>query len=193
MPNNTHAVPNAADRLKLRQGNILVIGILTAATGVTFTCNIMAASGVSWAMIGLILCAIGGLQAYAARQFSSHLPSLPWILAIVFFIAFGLLALAHPSGRLSGMSLVFFGGLIAVGGLRIHCGHVLQSSGRGWRWLAVAGSTTMAIGSFLMARWPTNDMAFAGQLLALDLAAYGVGLVGFALQLGTTASPHRMR
>lgn len=173
--------------LRQRQGALLVAGILVTAAGFVFFCHIMAVTTVSFPVIGLLLCATGPLQLLVGCQIKGHVPFALLALATAFYMVFGLLALTEPSSRFAALSLIFFTGIIATGAVRSSCGYLLQFAGRGWRWLVAGGSITMAIGCFLIVRWPFNDLALAGRLLAFDLAAYGITLIGFSLHLGRVA------
>ncbi|TWF58971.1 HdeD family acid-resistance protein [Neorhizobium alkalisoli] len=185
--------PQQTTLLKERQGNILVTGILVTAAGMTFFCNIVAVAGVSWQVIGLMLLTTGLLQFHASWQIRERVPSVMWGTTVALYAAFGVLAFINPSTRIAALSLAFFAGLIATGTMRCCCGYVLQAAGRGWRWLVTGGGFTIAMGSLLMAGWPYNDLATAGRLLALDLTAYGLSLVGFALYLGSDVTKGRAK
>ncbi|AYD02996.1 DUF308 domain-containing protein [Neorhizobium sp. NCHU2750] len=175
-------------QLKRRQGNILVAGILFAAAGLMFFCNIIAVAGVSWPVIGLMLIATGMLQFYAIWQIRQHVHLPAWGLVVVFYITFGLFALTAPGRRFAGLALVFFAGLVAIGILRCHCGYVSRRGGRGWYWLLAGGTVTVAIGGLLALRWPLNELSLVSQLLAIDLALNGLALIAFAVQLGHAAA-----
>lgn len=140
-----------------------------------------------------MLLTTGLLQFHASWQIRERVPSVMWGMAMAFYTAFGMLAFINPSTRIAALSLAFFASLIATGTMRCYCGNVLQSTGRGWRWLVTGGSFSIAIGSLPMASWPYNDLATAGRLPALDLTAYGLSLVGFALYLGSDVTRDRAK
>lgn len=164
-----------------RHASILVSGILGFAAGATFLCNIVVLSGMSWPMIGLMLCVSGTLEIHTNWQVRGIVPPILSMLAVTFYLAFGLLALLVPTPRLTALALIFFMGFFAVGTLRSYCGYALQPAGGGWRWLIAGGGITMTLASYLMVRWPYNGLEVVGQLLALDLLVHGLVLIGFSL------------
>lgn len=178
--------------LKRRQGNILVAGILFAAAGLMFLCNIVAVAGVSWSAIGLMLLTTALLQFYLIWQLRPHVSLVPWLPVVAFYTAFGLFALTGPDRRFAALALVFFIGLIATGILRCHCAYILRFGGRSWLCVLASGFVTTAIGVLLILDWPLSELSLAGRLLAIDLAANGLALVAFSVYLNhATAPPHR--
>lgn len=169
--------------LHRQEGNILVVGILTASAGLMFFCNVVVANGISWAVIGLILCTTSLLQGITASQLRETPQLLSWSAMTVFYLAFGLFALTGLSARFTALSLVFFAGVAVIGVLRSYCGYILQFA-TGWRWLAAGGMATLAIGSSLMLKWPVQELQLTGTLLAVDLMSYGASQIGFSLRLG---------
>jgi uncharacterized membrane protein HdeD (DUF308 family) len=174
--------------LQRRQGNILIAGILSAATGGMFFCHVVAVSDMSWPVVGLILITTGLLQLHAIWQIREYMPLAIWALTTIIYVLFGIFALTGPTARFALLSLIFFAGLVAMGILRGHCAYLLRFSGHGWRWLLGNATVTVTIGLYLAAHWPFNDLSLASQLLALDLAAHGLALVGFSIQLGRSAA-----
>ncbi len=168
--------------LKNRQGNILAIGIAAAATGMLFLCNIITLPAASWQVIGVMLCVTGMLQLSAAWQVRGRMQFVAWGFVVAFHLFFGLFAFTTPSGRFAVLAVVFFLGVIATGILRIGCACLLRPA-RGRFWLAAGCVPTILIGVFLLSQWPANDLSIAAGLLALDLAAFGLSLVGFSLRL----------
>lgn len=82
--------------LKRRQATILVMGIMTAAAGFMFSCNVVALNVVSWPVIGLILCVTGLLQLVIAWQFRERMQLPAWGMVATFYLFFGLFALTSP-------------------------------------------------------------------------------------------------
>lgn len=169
--------------LKRRQATILVMGIMTAAAGFMFSCNVVALNVVSWPVIGLILCVTGLLQLVIAWQFRERMQLPAWGMVATFYLFFGLFALTSPPPQLAILALFFFACVIATGAMRCYCGYIFLDM-RGCHWLIAGGAPAIGIGGFLALQWPHGDLELAGLLMALDLGLYGVSLIGFSLLLG---------
>jgi uncharacterized membrane protein HdeD (DUF308 family) len=105
-----------------------------------------------------------------------------WLLSGALYGAVGLVVVYDPSlaSMTSAVSAVLALGASAI--LRIRTGLRLRPQ-VGWRWLALSGAFTMAVGVVVAMGWPVDHAGLFATVLAADLAAQGISAVAFGFSL----------
>jgi uncharacterized membrane protein HdeD (DUF308 family) len=105
-----------------------------------------------------------------------------WLLIGALYGAAGLVVFYDPSlaSMTSAVSAVL--ALAASAILRIRMGLRLQPP-VGWRWLALSGAFTLAVGVVVAMGWPVDHAGLFGMVLAADLLVQGIMAVAFGFSL----------
>lgn len=106
----------------------------------------------------------------------------PWLLSGALYGGVGLAVIYDPSlaSMTSAVGVVLALGASAV--LRIRTGLCLRQQA-GWRWLALSGGFTMAVGVVVAMGWPVDHAGLFGRVLAADLLVQGIAAVASGLAL----------
>jgi uncharacterized membrane protein HdeD (DUF308 family) len=106
----------------------------------------------------------------------------PWLLSGTLYGVAGLVVIYNPAlaSLASALGVVLALGASAI--LRMWTGIRLRPQA-GWRWLALSGGLTLAVGAVIAMGWPVDHAELLATLLAADLAAQGVSAVAFGFSL----------
>lgn len=155
--------------------SLLALGVMAianllvgAAPPVRFMGTMMALGAVAQLLHAMLVVGWGGFYA--------------WLLSGALYGAAGLVLIYDPSmaSMTSAVGVVLALGASAI--LRIRTGLRLRPQA-GWRWLALSGSLTFAVGVAVAMGWPADHAGLLATVLAADLAAQGVAAVAFGFSL----------
>ncbi|WP_162419775.1 HdeD family acid-resistance protein [Microvirga brassicacearum] len=105
-----------------------------------------------------------------------------WLLSGGLYGIAGLVVIYNPSlaSMTAALAVVFALCVSAI--LRMWTGVRLRPQA-GWRWLALSGGFTIAVGVVVALGWPVDHVGLLATLLAADLVAQGFSAVAFGFSL----------
>jgi uncharacterized membrane protein HdeD (DUF308 family) len=105
-----------------------------------------------------------------------------WLLSGTLYGIAGLVVIYNPSlaSLAPALGVVLALGASAI--LRIRTGLYLRPQA-GWRWLALSGGVTIAVGVVIAMGWPVDHAGLLATLFAADLVAQGISAVAFGFSL----------
>ncbi|CAM3844726.1 HdeD family acid-resistance protein [Bordetella tumulicola] len=168
--------------LRAHWGWFVAIGIALVVLGVVALVHVFAATLVSVIFIGtlMLIGAVGQLiQAWRVKHWSGFVI---WSLSGLLYGAAGVVAVTNPVAGAAMLTLLLGATLIAAGAFRLWVWFNHRSQ-QGWRWLALSGVLTFAIGILIAAGWPANSLTILGLLLGFDLLFQGWSLLFAGLAL----------
>jgi uncharacterized membrane protein HdeD (DUF308 family) len=141
---------------------------LGAAPPVRFIGAMMALGAVAHLLHAMLVVGWGGFYA--------------WLLSGALYGIAGLVVIYNPSlaSMTSAVGVVLALGASAI--LRIWTGIRLRPQA-GWRWLALSGGLTIAVGAVVAMGWPVDHAGLFAALLAADLVAQGISAIAFGFSL----------
>lgn len=168
--------------LRAHWGWFVAIGIALVVLGVVALVHVFAATLVSVIFIGtlMLIGAVGQLiQAWRVKHWSGFVI---WSLSGLLYGAAGVVAVTNPVAGAAMLTLLLGATLIAAGVFRLWVWFNHRSQ-QGWRWLALSGLLTFAIGILIAVGWPANSLTILGLLLGFDLLFQGWSLLFAGLAL----------
>lgn len=162
-----------SQEISKRAGWSIVMGVLTAAIGVTMIVYPAATATLSTVFLGWCLVAAGVAQGIFAL--SSETPGnffLKLLLGIVYVVAGLGLAVFPPLGVLTLTAVI--GWMLVLEGVMETVLALALEAGKGRGWLLFSAITTLAVGVMILIRWPASSVWVIGTLLGVALLTNGI-------------------
>ncbi len=182
---NTRGTPSLAEalgRLGDRWGMIVAFGLIMLLLGFMALGLVLSATIATVLVIGGFMIATGLLEIIMAFSAETWGRMFIWIIAGLFYLAAGVIAISQPLLAASIFTLMLGAGLVATGIVRMVLAFQLPPEQSKWM-VVLSGVITFLVGLAIVAGWPGNSFFILGVFLAVDLMFYGVGWVSFGLAL----------
>uniref|UniRef100_UPI0033401D72 HdeD family acid-resistance protein n=1 Tax=Castellaniella defragrans TaxID=75697 RepID=UPI0033401D72 len=175
-------IARSLDAMQAHWGWFVAIGVILLVLGAAALVQVLAATLVSVLFIGIMMLIGAGSQLIQAWRVKGWRSSLLWALSGLLYAGAGIIAIANPVVGAILLTLALGATLIGAGAFRLWVW--FQNRGqRGWRWLALSGLLTFAVGILIAIGWPANSLKILGFLLGFDLLFQGWSLVFTGLGL----------
>jgi uncharacterized membrane protein HdeD (DUF308 family) len=161
-----------AKEISQRAGWSIVMGVVTAAIGVTMIVYPAATAAISTAFLGWSLLVAGVAQGIFAL--SSETPGnffLKLLVGILYVVAGLALAVFPPLGVLTLTAMI--GWMLVLEGILESALAFALKVGEGRGWLLVSALCSLALGVLILARWPASSAWVIGTLLGVALLTNG--------------------
>lgn len=158
----------------------VVLGVIVFGAGLIAAANVLMATFVSVLIVGAMMIAGGIMEivhAFGVRTWGGFAL---WLLTGILYTIAGVLTFYNPLFATAVITLMIAISLAAAGAVRVWVG-LTQRGSTGWGWIVVGGLVTLAVGLFIMMRWPINSLWVLGLFLAVDLMVQGLSYVTYGL------------
>lgn len=121
---------------------------------------------------GVLLLVGGVLQLFDAFKYGGWKSTfLHAAIALVYVLA-GFLMVVDPAGAAVALTLFLGAALVAAGVLRVAiC--IQHRDQRGWKWMALGGLASIALGAVILVGWPISGLWVIGLFIAIELLING--------------------
>ena len=177
-----HSLGASIERLRARWGWIAALGAALTLLGVLALIYTAAATIATVLINGWIMMVAGLFEIYLGTRARDWRHFSLWVIAGVFYLAAGVMAIANPLLASVVFTLLLGAGLFAAGLFRLYLAYQLPS-GSGKTMVMLSAFITMFLGIIVITGWPANSLWVIGTLLGIDLIFQGTGWISFALGL----------
>jgi|HubBroStandDraft_1064217.scaffolds.fasta_scaffold28069_5 uncharacterized membrane protein HdeD (DUF308 family) len=182
------AVPAATPHRRAAAPWFIVEGLLLIVLAV-LAAALPALAGVAGALVFgwvLVLAGVFGLGSMFGSRHHAH-PMLSVVSGVVALVMGGLIVW-RPLVGAAALAILIAAYLLIDGAVMIGLAmDQRQRKGRGWIWLIVAGVVDIILGAFILAMGPLSDTVLLGFIIAIDLAAAGIAMLGLGFHARAAA------
>ena len=179
--------PTFLDEVKRRSGWTMAMGILTAALGVVLIVYPFATATATSVFLGSIMVLAGVAELLFAL--SSQTPGsffFQILLAVLFGFA-GVMLVAYPFQGAESLTL-FLGSLLIARGIAAGIAGLQVRPLDGWGWFVADGLASIAVGGYILYKWPSSTAWAVGTLVGASVLVTGIARTVFAARIRQGAS-----
>ncbi len=180
-----HGLGSAMMHLRHRWGWFVALGAIAALLGIAALILVVSATLATVFVIALFMIVTGGGEIAMGLGAKTWGRFFLWIVAGLFYVVAGALALAQPLDAAVVLTLMLGLSLIVTGIVRVYIGTHMASHAR--TMVIFGGAVTLLVGGLVVVGWPNNSVVILGTLLGVDLLFTGLTWIGLGLRLRSHA------